>query len=162
METNKQPTPKAMKTPKFHFLALIIPTATLLLSDCASTGSDQPKAFGSRASPTLFREPVSSRVNMAYPFEALFEWEQSEISENSSASFTPTEFTINEPEEPDMVQIAPLVVTGSTFPDLTTEDWPSDVVEAELKAAWISPKESDTSRRHTKEDSVSEWMRSLR
>ena len=140
----------------------MISPAVLLLSDCASTVSDQPQASGSRASPALDRVQVSSRSAMNDPFETLFHWEQFEISENEPAWFAPEELTFKETEETNTVQIAPLVVTETTLPDVAPEAWPCDVVDAELKAAWISPRESGSSRRHMTEDSVSEWMRSLR
>lgn len=99
---------------------------------------------------------------MPYPFESLFNWEAFEIPENEPASFIPTELTFNENQETDAIQIAPLIVTETTLPDITPEGWPCDVVDAELKAAWITPREFGSSRRHMTEDSVSEWMRSLR
>jgi hypothetical protein len=162
METNKQPTSKAMKTPKFHFLAMIIPPAALLLSDCSTTSSTLPQAFGSRASPALYREKVSSRSAIDNAFEIIYSREQSEIPENGSSWFMPLNPTFNEAEDPDAVQITPLVVTGTALTDVTIVDWPCDVVDAEVKASLICPKETDTSRRHATEDSVSEWMRSLR
>jgi hypothetical protein len=151
-----------MKTPKFYLLAMIFSPAALLLSNCASTGNNQPQAFGSRASPATYREHVASRSAMDDPLATLFNWVQFEISEKESAWLMPLESTSNKPDEPDAVQIAPLVVTGTALPDVAPEGWPGDVIDAELMADWITPPESGASRRHVTDDSVSEWMRSLR
>ena len=151
-----------MKTPKFLFLVMFSPAA-LLLSNCNSIGSTQPPVAGSRASPPLLRQHVSSGTMIDHGFVKSLNWEQPETSENESDWLRPLELTINVPERSYAVEIAPLVVTATTMPDFVAEDWPSDVMDAQLKAAWITPKAPESAyHSHATEDSVSEWLSSLR
>jgi hypothetical protein len=150
-----------MKTPEFLFLA-ILPPAAMLLSHCASTGSVPPQASGSRASPPTFRQQVSYRPAMGDWFENPSLWDQSETLESEPEWLVPLELTIQVPERPEAVEIPPLVVTATTIADVAPEGWPSDVVDAEDKAAWIVTMEADAPRHHATEISVDEWTKSLR
>jgi hypothetical protein len=133
----------------------------LLLCHCAPIDSTQPQGLGFRASPAVDRVFVSSPLAWGQWFEIPFNWQQLEIPDNEPEPFMEVEPTIDRPEWTDALEIAPLVVT-TTLPDFVAEDWPSDIIDAERKAAWISPKVLDSPHHHATQDSVDEWMRSLR
>lgn len=150
-----------MKTPKFLLVA-IIPPAALLLSHCNSIGSAQSPVVGSRASPLLFRQTVSSGPTIHLGFDASFNWEQREIPESETDRFRPVEWSIHVPEEPQTIEIAPMVVTAAAVPDFLAEDWPSDVIDAELRATWIAPNPPAIPRLYATGNSMNEWVESLR
>jgi hypothetical protein len=162
VDTNNQPTPKAMKTPISHIPVVMILPGALLLSQCVPAADPQHQLTGTLAPSGLHRVLVS--FSPATPDPAGFSASEvlSVRPENEPLPAASGEQAANDPADPNVSRLSPVVVTTTTYFDLIVDDWPANVVDAELMSSRVSFKGSEPPARHATEDSVAEWVRSLR
>lgn len=148
-----------MNATTHHFLVTMIPPAALLLSHCAPFDGIQPSTDGVMIGSEPFRQQIAFRPG-AFPLSGtLFAGALTVCSEGELRFITPGDVVFSEPE---IIALPPLVVTETRiFPDLSAR-WPANVIEAELQAEWIAREPREPSLPHVTDESVFEWIESLR
>lgn len=142
-------------------IVIILPTA-LLLGQCAPNADTPQQLAGNPATSALHRTMVSFSPATHHPLEIISTGIGSVRFDDEPLPIDTEVLVRNNPDEWNVPQLSPVIVTASTYPDDFVEDWPTNAVDAELRSSWISLKQQEPSPRHPTEDSTIEWIRSLR